>query len=213
MARSLTAGMVTGLEAGTILPVLIGRLDILSDPITAWTGHGVFSPTGSGDTALDGQVFVSIAPFIELSDILEDQGIGGPVTLTISGHDLDEDALRQVVRDKRQWRLRNAWLWLGLLNVDEATVIADPVRIKTGIMIQMTVDRRPDGASVTVTVDRDLGNARSGSFRWVDHTRLFPADTWSTFVVELANKPTGFELPEMTILPPGRDPGPPQILD
>lgn len=212
MSRDLTAGMSTALVAGTVRPVLVGRLDILTDPITAWTGHGVFSPTGTGDTALDGQVFVGMAPFVELSQVLEDQGIGGPVTLTVTGHDLDEDALRQVVRDKRQWRLRKAWLWLGLLNVDEATVIADPVRIKTGIMVQMSVERKPDGPVAIVTIDRDLGFAKSGAFRWVDHPRLFPTDTWSTFVVELSNKPTGFELPDQTFFGPGRDPGPDRPL-
>ncbi len=190
--RDLTAGMVTSLEASVIRPVLLGRFDIVTDPLIAWTGPGTFAPSASGDDALDGQVFVNLAPFLELSNITEDQGIGGPANITISGHDLDEDLLQQIVKDKRQWRGRSAWLWMGLLNTDEATVVADPARIKTGVMTQMVVTRDQRTASVTVTIDKDLGRANSAPFRWLDHARLFPADTWSSFIVDLINKPGGF---------------------
>lgn len=190
--RDLTAGMKTALEAGVVRPVLIGRLDILGDPLVAWTGPGTFAPTTSGDPALDGQVFLGMAPYIALSDAIEDQSIGGPTQITVSGHDLDQELLRQVVRDKRTWRGRGAWLWLGLLNADEASVVADPVRIKTGIIAQMTIARSGEESSVTVTIDRDLGRAEGALFRWVDHiTRIFPGDLWSTFVVQLSNQPGG----------------------
>lgn len=190
--RTIAGAMATGLAERVLRPVLIGRLDIATDPITAWTGPGVFSPSGSGDSALDGQIFVTMGPFIELSTINEDQGIGGPVTLTLAGHDLDKEALRQIVRDKRAWRGRGAWLWTGLLNADESSVIVNPVRIKTGVMTQMVTHRDDKGATVTVTIDLDLGNARSAPFRWLDHSRVFSTDTWSTFIIKLANKPQGF---------------------
>lgn len=208
--RDLTSGMVTGLEAGTVRPVLLGRFDILTDPLVAWTGYGPFAPTGTGDSALDGQTFFAMAPFMELSAIKEDQGIGGPTTITISGHDLDEELLRQIIRDKRQWRGRKAWLWLGLLNADEATVIASPARIKTGVMTQMVTSRDGEEASVTVTIDQDLGRAQGSFFRWLDHTRIFPTDTWSTFIVQLANQPGGFADSEVYDRPGEPGGGPPE---
>lgn len=205
--RDLTSAMSTALAERVVRPVLLGRLDILTDPVIAWTGPGVFAPSGTGDAPLDGQIFVSVAPFIQMTNIVEDQGIGGPVTLSITGQDLDEDLLRQIVRDKRQWRGRSAWLWLALLDVDEATVIADPVRIKTGIMTQIQVASSAKDAVVNVTIDRDIGNARSSAFRWVDHPRLFPADTFGTFVSKLANKPEGFESRTLVDFTPGRREG------
>lgn len=195
--RDITAGTVTALTAGVIRPVLIGRLDIVADPVVAWTGPGTFLPTGSGDAALDGQTFFPMAPFVELSSINENQGIGGPATLTVAGHDLDDDLLLQIVNDKRAWRGRAGYLWLGLLNVDEATVVVDPFRIKTGVMVDMTVVRDPDGSTIQVTIDKDLGNARSAPLRWIDHVRYFSADTFSTFVVALANKPQGFNASDL----------------
>lgn len=191
MSRDITAGMVTGLEDGVVRPVLIGRFDIVTDPLSAWTGPGSLAPTGTGDPALDGEIFVGIAPYLELTDVVEDQGIGGPVQITISGHDIDEELLRQVVRDKRQWRGQPAYLWLGLLNADESTLIADPMRIKTGVMTQMIVLRSAETATVTVTIDTDLGGAKDAPWRWIDHPLFYPADTFSTFIIALFNKPEG----------------------
>jgi len=94
--RDLTAGMSTGLSDRVVRPVLIGRLDIVTDPVIAWTGPGVFAPIGTGDTALDGQTFQPLAPFIDMSSIEEDQGIGGPVTLSLSRN------ARQARRRSRQ---------------------------------------------------------------------------------------------------------------
>ena len=193
MARDLTAGMTTALDGATIRPVLIGYLAIDTDPVISWTGPGVFAPTGTDDAILNGKTFMPMAPFVKMSSILEDQSIGGPVTLTLSGHDLDEELLRQVVNDKRAWRGKAAYLWLGLLNSDEASVVADPVRIKTGVITNMVVSRTKDDMTVSVIIDRDLGNARSAPFRWIDHPRLFSTDTWSTYVKKLANKPRGLE--------------------
>lgn len=191
--RDIHASTDTALQANVVIPVLIGRLDIAVDPIIAWSGPGTFAPVATGDTAMDGQTFSPLAPFITLTNIAEDQGIGGPVTLTLAGHDLDEDALRQVVRDKRAWRGKKAYLWEGLLDTsDEKTVIANPVRIKTGVMVQITTNRDKESASVSVTIDMDIGNAKSAPYRWIDHTRFWSADEWSTFIIKLANKPVGF---------------------
>jgi len=193
MSRDLTAGMKTALEAGVVRPCLCGRLDIATDPVVAWTGPGTFAPSGTADAALNGQSFSPIEPFIDLSAIKEDQGIGGPVIITLSGHDLDETLLQQVVKDKRLWRGKDAWLWLALLDSTEAAVIDDPVRIKTGVIVGMSIHRTKDSSTVRVTIDEDLGNAKASPFRWLDHPRLFSSDTFGTWVTKLANKPRGFE--------------------
>lgn len=190
--RDLTTGMHSFLGAGTIRPVLICRLDIVTDPLTAWTGPGTFAPTGTNDLALDNQTFLNMAPIVDVSNIIEDQGIGGAMTLTVSGHHLDDNLLRQIVRDRRQWRGQSAYLWLGLLLEDEYSVIANPMRIKTGVMTQMTVSRNKDEAIIIIEIDKDLGRAKSAALRWIDHQRLWPGDTWSAFIYDLMNQPEGF---------------------
>lgn len=190
--RPIDAAMKTALQAGTVRPVLIARLDILTDPVIAWTGPGVFSPSATGDAALDGQIFTSFLPALDITSILEDQGIGGPVSFVLTGHDLNETGLQQIVKDKRQWRGRKAWLWHGLLLSDEETVIANPIRVRTSLMVSMIIRRSDESYSLTVILDKDLGRAQGSPFRLIDHARLFPSDTWSTFILKLANKPGGF---------------------
>lgn len=193
MARDLTPTAAQALQENVVRPVLIGRLDFLGDPVYSWTGPGLFVPSGSGDSALDGNSYDPAEAFIDISAITENQGIGGPVTITAKAHLRDEPLLRQLVRDRRAWRGRPAYLWLGLLNSDENAVLNYPTRIKTGVMTNMLITRDAETASVQITVDTDLGNARSAEFRWLDHARYHPSDTWSSYILKLANKPLGVE--------------------
>lgn len=198
--RDLTASMSTAISESVVRPVLIGRLAITGDPVTAWTGPGLFAPTGTGDAELDGFTFDSVEGFVDVSSIKEDQGIGGPVTITAQAHDLDSTLLRQVVRDKRTWRGQPAYLWLGLLD-ENSLVVSHPTRIKTGVMTSMEVKRGRDGASILVTLDQDFGNARSAPFRVIDHPRIWPDDTFATFVQKLSNKPGGLERKDVVDIP------------
>lgn len=193
MSRDLDPILEQGLQANVVRPVLIGRLDILNDPIYSWTGPGLFVPTGTGDSALDGNTYDPTEAFIDISAITEDQGIGGAVTITAKAHLRDEPLLRQLVRDRRAWRGRPAYLWLGLLSASEDSVLNHPTRIKTGVMTNMLITRDAETASVQITVDTDLGNARSAEFRYIDHARYHPGDTFSSYLLQLANKPLGVE--------------------
>lgn len=190
--RDISSAMETGLQQGTVRPVLIGRFDIDTDPLKTWTGPGTFAPSGSNDAALNGQVFSPLAPYIEMTNIVEDQRIGGPVTLSVSGDDLDMPLLRQIIRDKRDWRGKKAYLWIGLLNADEYSVINYPVRIKTGFIVNISTARDQGTAIASITIDEDLQGARWGPYRWIDHERLFTGDTASSFIIKLSNKPQGF---------------------
>jgi hypothetical protein len=186
--------MSAGLAQQTVHPVLIARFDILSDPLTCWTGPGVFAPSSTGDTAMDGQIFAGLPPLMGIGDIVEDFGPGGPTTITIAGHQLDQVLLKQVVRDRREWRGRKAWMWMGLLDSDNKTVLTNPVRIKTGIMASMTTIRNSDTYEVQVTIDRDLGRAQGSVFRLMDHIRFYPSDKFSTWLPLMANQSENFAI-------------------
>lgn len=187
--------MQDAIEAPVIRPVLIAYLDIASDPIAMWTGVGTFQPVGSPDAALNGKSFLPENAFADMSEVLENDGIGGPITIVLQGHSLDEAALRQIVRDRRQWRGRKAFVWLGLMNEQLNAVYEWPVRIKTGIMASVQVRRGTDDVSIELVVDEDLQNAKTAAFRLTDHARIHDGDTFSSFVTELANKPNGLERP------------------
>ena len=193
MTRPMTTAMSTALNQQVIRPVLIAFMDIASDPITMWTGPGAFAPTGSGDSVLDGKTFLPAESVADVSDIQEDQGIGGPVTILLKANDLDTDALRQFVRDRSAWRGRPAYLWMGLFDSTAVAVISSPIRIKTGIMTRVSVVRSEQDVYIELIIDADLQNARSAKFELIDHQRIYPDDRFSAFILELANKPSGLE--------------------
>jgi hypothetical protein len=195
MTRPMTSAMSTALSGQVIRPVLIAYLDILSDPISMWTGAGTFVPTGSPDAILNGKTFYSSQSFADVSDIKEDQGIGGPVTIILKAEALDQDALRQIVRDRRQWRGRAAYLWMGLYNESLNAVLEYPIRIKTGIMASVSVVRSKAEVYIELVIDADLQNAKTAPFRLLDHGRVWSGDTFSSFIIELSNKPAGLERP------------------
>ena len=195
MTRPMTSAMGIALSEQVIRPVLIAYLDIASDPIAMWTGAGTFQPSGSPDSVLNGKSFFSSQSFADVSDIKEDQGIGGPVTLILKAEALDQDALRQLVRDRREWRGRPAYLWLGLFNESLNAVLEYPIRIKTGIMTSVTVTRSTSEVYIQMVIDADLQNAKTAPFRLLDHGRVWPSDTFSSFIIELSNKPAGLERP------------------
>lgn len=194
-----TAQMQTALARPVLQPVFIGRLDILGDPVTVWDGPGLFAPTGTGDTALDGQIFSSIAGAVALSNIKEGAGISDAVTATLFGIDIDDPLLRQVVRDNRVWRGRRAWLWLGLLDQTDETkpVVVSPTRLKSAYMTQMQIERDTESGVVVVTIDEDEARAQGPVYRYTDQRRFYPTDTAADFVHKLANSPQGVH---------GRDP-------
>jgi len=190
---TLTVEMNNTLTGGVITPVWIVRLDIPTDPFYAWTGSAIFAPTGTGDTALDGYTFEPLDGLVGISDAVEDGGIGSALTMTAMADGLNEELLRQIVRDKRAWQGKPAWIWLALLNNDDATVIPNPVRYKTGVLTQMSLQDGQEGGVVSITVDVDTGAAAGRTMRVRDHNRLFSDDTFGNFVQKLENRPTGFK--------------------
>ena len=191
MSRDLASATQTGLQAGPYCKVLIGRLDIASDPVYVWTGPGILLPSGTSDAALNGYSFSPAQGFVGISSFFENMGIGRPVTATLTGHDMDQELMRQVVRDKRTWRLQPAYIWAAILDTDKMTVLGEPFRMKTGVMTNMTVTRTSDSAVVSVTIDEDVGKSRETAYYIADHPRLWAADTYATYVAKLANKPNG----------------------
>ena len=188
----LTDDMQNAVEQKTFRPVVIAYLDILGDPIAMWTGNGDFAPSGGSDPVLNGKVYYRSESFASVSEIQQDEGIGAPVIVTLKANDLDESALRQVIRDKRRWLGRKAYIWLGVYDEDGKTVLSEPTRIKTGILAEAQISRSTGDVSLQFSIDSDLQNAKSAPLRYVEHQKIFEGDLFSSFIIELANKPSGF---------------------
>lgn len=209
----LTQDMQDATESKTFRPIVIAYLDILGDPIAMWTGNGDFAPTGGSDPVLNDKIYYRSESFANISEIQQDEGIGAPVAITLKANDLDESALRQVIRDKRRWLGRNAYIWLGIYDEDGKTVLSEPTRIKTGILAEAQIARADGDVSLQFSVDSDLQNAKSAALRYVQHQNIFEGDTFSSYIVELANKPGGFVRSSMLGGGGGSYPDLPQLPD
>lgn len=187
----LTAGMQTEVQKEIIRPVWIVRLDIVGDPVLAWTGRGPFSPVGTGDGALDGNTFVGLGNLGKISEIKDEEKGSSAVTLTLPGVDLNLEALRQVVLNSNTWQFRQAWIWFGLLN-ETLGVINNPTRLKTGRIDQMLVNSSGDEGSVSVVLESFQSYAAQPLMsRYVEQKEIDATDKSQDFVHDLANKQPG----------------------
>ncbi len=181
----------TVLTASVVRPVHVGFLDIDTDPIRGWTGPGTFAPSSTGDTDLDGETFLSAEGAVEISNFQEDQGIGASLSVTFAAGDMEDEVLfQELVVDQRLFQGRKAKFWLFFLTPDESGVLADFELLFNGIMVSAATARQSGSPStITIICDQDTQKAKVAPTRWIDHTRYYPADTFSTFMVALTRSP------------------------
>lgn len=193
----LTPAMQTAAEADVLSPVIIARLDFEGDPLTVWDGPGIFVPTATGDAALDGQTFTSVGNLGQISNIVSTDGISDPLTAALSGVDIDDPLLRQIIRDKRAWRGREAWVWMGFIDMTDPDrpIVIHPIRLKYAYMTKISTNRDRETGVVTVIIDEDLDRAQGHIYRYADQRNYFPTDTAGDFMHQLANSPTGIHGP------------------
>lgn len=191
MPRPMATATKTATEAEVINFTWIVRLDIVGDPILAWTGFGdlAFTPGQTGDGALDGQTFLGVTHLVaEIGTVGDGDGGSDALQLKLPGVDLLDPALRQVVYDRRRWKFRQAWVWIALFD-DDGVLIGRPVRVKTGRIDQMLVTETDEGEGV-VTCTIESQQSYSGeplNTRWSEQAELDPNDNSQQYVWALAN--------------------------
>lgn len=176
------------LAAATVRPVTVGWLDFKDDPARGWDGPGSFLPIATGDTDLDGQTFLNADGAVEIGDFKQDQGIGGPVTISFAAGETDDESIvTQLIVDRRAFLGRRAKFWRMFLSSDEATVLPEFDVLFNGVMVGASAERQiGSAAQISVTCDQDTQKARSAPVRWSDHQVFYPTDTASSFINDLA---------------------------
>lgn len=169
----------------TVRPVYVGWLDIKDDPIYGWTGPGAFAPSGTGDAVLDSNVFLQLDSAVELSGFSVSADGTKPVRLTFSAHDETAAAMRQIVRDRRVWRMRRAKIWRFFMMPDNASVFPEFQQMASGFISRMTYSRSPGSpATIAVEIDSDLALTSGAPLRWIDER-----GPWSSFIADLQRGP------------------------
>jgi len=176
------------LQAAVVRPVTVGWLDFKDDPLRGWSGPGAFAPTDTGDSDLDGNVFLEVEGAVELSEIRQDQGLGAPLTITFAAGEMnDEPGVLQLIADRRAFLGRKVKLWRFFLSADESSVLPDFYVLFSGVMVGAETVRRPgQPALISVRCDQDLQKARTAPVRWIDHQIWYPSDAFSTYINSLS---------------------------
>lgn len=194
--RANTDGAVgTALDSDILTLVYIIRLDVVGDPLFAWTGFGdlVFAPGQTGDAALDGQTFQGITHLVaEVGAVQDGRGGSSGLELSLPGVDLTDEMMRQVVYDARRWQFQPGRVWMAFLDADE-NIIGKPIRIKSGKMDQMPVEESEEGVGIVKCVI-ESAQAYSGdalATRYSEQVDIDPSDNSQRYVWALANMTPG----------------------
>jgi hypothetical protein len=190
--RENTTGAVgTALDSGSVNWAYIIRLDVVDDPLFAWTGFGdlVFTAGQTGDTALDGFTFQGITHLIaEVGAVQDGQGGSGALEITMPGVDLTDELMRQIVFDRRRWQFLPGRVWIALLD-DNGNLIGKPIRMRSGHMDKMPVTEDDEGkGTIQCIIESQQAYATQAlNTRYSEQKEIDSNDNSQDWVWQLAN--------------------------
>lgn len=190
MVRPLDPATAIGVTQPIIPLAAIIKLYVVGDPLLAWTGYGdlKFNAGQTGDTELDGSTFKGIGDIIELSTISE--GVGGTDSLDVSlpGVDLNNNEMKQVIRDRNLWQFQRALAWLMLIDPVSGAITGKPFRIRTGRIDSMPYSENANGGIIKCKIESQqaYGNEALNS-RYSEQIDINSNDTSQKWIWSLAN--------------------------
>lgn len=186
-ARSLTAGMLTAIAAGTVRPALFfeGVYDSGGSDayLRLWTGVGSIS--WNGHTWVGGGEQLGISQLEETRDV---KAVGFTVTLSGMPSSLVAIALASV----RQGRAGT--LWLGCFDASNA-LIADPYQLQKGRFDIVVIEDAGETCTIAAQYESrlvDLERPRERFYTSEDQYLDFAADLGFAFVPDIQN---GVDIP------------------
>lgn len=184
-----TAG--AALNAPVVKPVYLGYLDFLGDPVRANSSGADLTPTGTGDSDLDGLLYTGIsADLVDISSVKARQGGSDSVTVTLSGIP-GLDGVMDVIGDRTKWQGRIARLWRIIRNA--ANVQQGAIQhFYTGYMTAATIGAGADSQTVTITVETYLVAFRRASNRtYLSQKQFDSGDESAAAAIAIANGISG----------------------
>ncbi|MEK7952790.1 hypothetical protein [Luteolibacter soli] len=174
--RDLSPDFADAIQTSAITPALLVHLDILGDPLFAWTGLGPV--VWNGHTWLGLGCLAGVEPIEEYSDIR-----AGSLKLSLT--EIPNQLLSELAGIVYKRRL--AEVYLALFLGDTRTLIGVELLMR-GKMDTLQLSRAPEGSTLRMTVGNELARLRDseGSLYTDAHQQgLYPGDTSLRFVASL----------------------------
>jgi hypothetical protein len=182
MTRPLDAATSTNVGKA-ILPIgFILYLDILDDPLFAWSGIGDLT-FGAAET------FKGTGEVVEISNISDGLGGSDAFEVSLMGVDPLQPAMRQIMTNRNRWQFRRAVAWMITFDGDTLAPSGKPFRIKTGRMDKMPYTEDRDGGRIKCRIEGQqvYGDAALSS-RYSEAIDINPNDTSQKYAHALSNK-------------------------
>jgi hypothetical protein len=175
------------LEQDVVKPVWLGYLDFLGDPTRANTSGRDLTPTGTGDTDLDGHLFGGLsAELIDISPVKAGLGGSSTVVATLSGIPGLDDVM-DLIGDKANWQGRPFRLWRIIRNA--ANVQQGAIQhYYTGYMTAAQVFAGGDSQKLSIEIETYLAAfGRASNRTYMSQEKYDAGDLSAKAAIAIAN--------------------------
>lgn len=180
---------IAALSASVIKPVFFAFLDIAGGAVRCNTSGANITPSGTGDTNLDGHEFIGISgEFVEIAPVRYANGGSESVIATLSGIPTVDDVTLALIADPANWRGRDAFLWRVIRNAANVNQ-GGYHNYYTGKMTAITHSGSPDeGHVLKATIESYLAVFSQASNRtYMDQDRYDSGDLSAQATLAIAN--------------------------
>lgn len=173
--------MATEIAKRSIAPVIFVEMDFASGFVRAWNGIGPI--------VWNSQTWTGGGELMALSNIEETKSIEATsLSLTLSG--VPSALVAVAYGDFSQGR--PVRVWIGMMDINAGTIIADPVQIFAGRMDTIADQDDGDNATISVSAESnlaDLDRLRVRYFTDQDQQRLFEGDRSLRYMSSIQDRP------------------------
>ncbi len=180
---------IAGAQASVIKPVFFAYLDIDGGAVRCNTSGANITPTGTGDSNLDGHEFIGISgDFVDIAPVKYASGGSDSVLASLSGIPTIDDATLALIADPTNWRGRDAFLWKLIRNASNVAQ-GGYHNYYTGKMTTLAHAGAPESGHVLrVTIESYLAVFSQASNRtYMDQERFDSGDLSAQATLAIAN--------------------------
>lgn len=160
----LDATAIAALAGEAIDPAFFAFLDIVGMPIRVTTAGFDVTFAATGDAELDGAYEALNPRFVDIGDVVHQEGGSDTLTCRLSGIVAIDEALLDAIADKANWQGRVARLWVRLRDADGAWQGA-VAGYYTGYMNALDIIPAPDSQVIELRIENYLSLLTSASNR------------------------------------------------
>jgi hypothetical protein len=181
MSRTIAPATQAELAQSQLAPVLFVELDFASGFIRLWSGVGPIT--------WNGQTWTGGGQLLEVSSIEETKAVEATAaSITLSG--VPSELVAVAYGDFSQGR--PVRIWLGLMNMNNGTILENPVQIFAGRMD--TIGDADSGETATIAVSAesnlaDLDRLRVRYYTDQDQQRIFEGDRSLRYIPSMQDRP------------------------